>query len=123
MRGAGFLAVATIAVSAGAATGACTTLTPQPTTFFQTTVDPVLQTPCVRPNTGVGGHGSGAKGTALGNLDLSTYDNVVKRRDLLLDYGPYQQPSLLVKNVAPYQVAVQLWDGTKVTVTTDVKHT
>ena len=33
------------------------------------------------------------------------YAGVNRRRDLLLDYGPYQQPSLLVKNVPPYQVA------------------
>ena len=40
-------------------------------------------------------------GNAFGNLDLSSYAGVNRRRDLLLDYGPYQQPSLLVKNVPP----------------------
>src|SRR5579872_101404 len=113
MRGAGFLAVATLAVAAVVSSGACTTLQPQPTTFFETTVDPVLQSDCVRTNTGVGCHVTDAKGNALGNLDLSTYDNTIKRKDLLLDYGPYQQPSLLVKNVPPYAVNVQLWEGTK----------
>jgi hypothetical protein len=103
--------------------GACTTIEPQPTTFFDQTVAPVLQTSCVRTNTGVGCHVSDAKGNAFGNLDLSSYDGVNRRRDLLLDYGPYLQPSLLVKNVPPYQLTIQLWDGTKTLVTTDIKHT
>src|SRR5579863_5698026 len=113
--------VAFAAVVAGAS-GACTTIEPQETTFFAQTVAPVLQTSCVRTNTGVGCHVSDAKGNAFGNLDLSNYAGVNRRRDLLLDYGPYQQPSLLVKNVPPYQVAVQFWDGTTVDVTTDIKH-
>ena len=37
-----------------------------------------------------------------------------KRRDLLLDYGPYGQPALLVKNVAAVPVEVQTFDGQKV---------
>ena len=123
MRGAGFFAAGALAVVGAAASGACTTLQPQPTTFFQQTIDPILQSSCVRTNTGVGCHVSDAKGNALGNLDLSTYGEVIKRRDLLLDYGPYQQPSLLVKNVQPYTVVVQLWNGTKVNVATDIKHT
>jgi len=123
MRGAGFFAAGALAVAGAAASGACTTLQPQQTTFFQQTIDPILQSSCVRTNTGVGCHVSDAKGNALGNLDLSTYDQVIKRRDLLLEYGPYQQPALLVKNVQPYSVGLQLWDGTKVSVTTDIKHT
>src|ERR1017187_9844022 len=122
MRGAGFFAAVALAVAGAAASGACTTLQPQQTTFFQQTIDPILQSSCVRTNTGVGCHVSDAKGNALGNLDLSTYDQVIKRRDLLLEYGPYQQPALLVKNVQPYTVGLQLWDGTKVSVTTDIKH-
>jgi hypothetical protein len=121
MRG-GFLAAVTVSVAVALGGGACTTPQPQHTTFFDTTIDPILQGSCVRTNTGVGCHVSDAKGNAFGNLDLSTYDGVNKRRDLLLDYGPYLQPSLLVKNVPPYSLSVQLWDGTKVPVTTDIKH-
>ncbi len=113
----------TLGIAAVAPWGAgCTTLQPQPTTYFAQTIDPVLQTSCVRTNTGVGCHVADAKGNAFGNLALDTYDNVSKRRDLLLDYGPYLQPGILVKNVPPYQVTVALWDGTKATVTTDIKH-
>ena len=113
--------VAAVVGGAGAvAAGACTTKEPQNVTFFDQTIDPILQTTCVRTNTGVGCHVANSQGNALGNLDLENYTDVVKRKDLLLDYGPYQQPSLLVKNVPPYQVAVQFWDGTTVDVTTDI---
>ncbi|MGH7270038.1 MAG: hypothetical protein ACREJ3_06365, partial [Polyangiaceae bacterium] len=105
------------------AAGACTTLEPQPSTYFDSTIAPILQASCVHTNTGAGCHVADAKGSALGNLDLSTFAGVAQRRDLLLDYGPYLRPSLLVKNVAPFQVAINLWDGTHIAVTTDIKHT
>ncbi len=117
------VALAAFAACASGASGACTTKEPQSATFFDEQIDPIVQTSCVRTNTGVGCHVADTKGNAFGNLDLSTYDTLIRRRDLLLDYGPYLQPSMLVKNVPPYQVTVELWDGTKVTVTTDVKHT
>lgn len=125
MRGASFLAALTIVLQVAAlvAVGGCSTPEPQPTTYFAQTIDPILQSSCVRTNTGVGCHVADAKGNAFGNLDTSTYDGIDRRRDLLLDYGPYQQPSLLVKNVAPYPLGLTLWDGTKIDITTDIKHT
>jgi hypothetical protein len=105
-----------------AASGACTTKEPQTSTFFDRTVAPVLQSTCVRTNTGAGCHVADSHGNAFGNLDLTGYPGLSQRSDLLLDYGPYLQPSLLVKNVAPFQVSVQLWDGTSVAITTDIKH-
>lgn len=77
----------------------------------------------MRTNTGAGCHLADTRGNAFGNLDLRSYAGVELRRDLLLDYGPYLQPSLLVKNVGPYQVGLQLWDGSQILVTTDIKHT
>ena len=102
--------------------GACTTVEPTPATFFGQTIAPVLQNSCVHTNTGAGCHESDPRGNAFGNLDVSSYSGINARRDLLLDYGPYQQPSLLVKNVPPFQLTVNLWDGTQVPVTTDIKH-
>jgi hypothetical protein len=125
VRSAGLLAGATLAVivvSLATGAGACTTKEPQASTFFDRTIAPIVQSSCVRTNTGAGCHVADEKGNAFGNLDLTGYAGVARRRDLLLDYGPYQQPSLLVKNVAPYPVTVQLWDGTKISVTTDIKH-
>jgi hypothetical protein len=116
------LTVAAVVVGAGAS-GACTTKQPQSVTYFDQTIDPILQSSCVRAVTGVGCHVADDKGNAFGNLDLTSYAGVNRRRDLLLDYGPYLQPSILVKNVPPFQLALEFWDGTTTNITTDIKHT
>src|SRR5205085_922230 len=85
-------------------------------------ISPILTTSCVRTNTGAGCHVVDPKGNALGNLDLSSFDGLNRRRDLLVDYGPYGQPALLLKNIDPFQVEVQGYDGVKAVVTTDIKH-
>ncbi len=100
----------------------CTTKQPQTTTFFDETIAPIVNTGCVRTNTGAGCHVADAKGNAFGNLDLSSYAGVSARSDLLVDYGPYGRPSLLTKVVAPFQITAQLYDGTQTVITTDIKH-
>jgi len=97
MRPASLVAFLTLAVVAACASGACTTLEPQVSTYFDATISPILETSCVHANTGAGCHVADAKANAFGNLDLSSFEGIDHRRDLLLDYGPYQQPSLLVK--------------------------
>jgi hypothetical protein len=101
---------------------ACITKDPPSTTFFESNIAPVLSTTCVRSATGSGCHVSDSHGNAFGNLDVSSYTDIDKRRDLLATYGPYGQPSLLVKNVLPFTVTIQAYDGTVVHVTTDIKH-
>ncbi|MGD0673974.1 MAG: hypothetical protein ABSC94_01060 [Polyangiaceae bacterium] len=101
---------------------ACNTIEPTSSTYFDRIIVPTIQTSCVRTNTGAGCHVADGKGNAFGNLDLTSYEGVNRRRDLLLDYGPYLQPSLLVKNIPPFQVTVELWDGTTTAITTDIKH-
>ena len=105
------------------ATGACTTKEPTSSTYFERTISPILVSSCVRTNTGAGCHVADARGNAFGNLDLATFEGLAHRRDLLLDYGPYGQPSFLVKNVAPFAVEVQSFDGQKTQITIDVRHT
>ena len=100
----------------------CDTKQPAQSSYFERSISPILQTSCVRTNTGAGCHVADSKGNALGNLDVGNFDGFNKRRDLLLDYGPYGQPAFLIKNVQPFQVQVQSYDGQKVTVTTDIKH-
>ena len=90
--------------------------------YFDRTISPILTTSCVNTNTNARCHVADPKGNALGNLDLSTFDGVNHRRDLLADYGPYGQPALLIKNVPPFQVQVQTFDGQKINITTDIKH-
>jgi hypothetical protein len=122
MRAEALLPFALLVCVGAAVSGACTTLEPTPATFFGQSIAPVLQNSCVHTNTGAGCHESDDKGNAFGNLDVSSYAGINARRDLLLDYGPYLQPSLLVKNVPPFQLTVNLWDGTQVPITTDIKH-
>ncbi|MDP9035975.1 MAG: hypothetical protein M3O50_14340 [Myxococcota bacterium] len=123
MRAAGLASWLLLAVLCVSVLGDCETKQPHPSTYFERAIAPVLQSSCVRTNTGAGCHVADVKGNAFGNLDLEDYGGVARRRDLLLDYGPYLQPSLLLKNVPSYGVSIQLWDGTKVDVTTDIKHT
>jgi hypothetical protein len=47
-----------------------------------------------------------ATGTALGNLDLSSFEAVQRRRDVLRTYGPYPQPLLLLKAIPEDQVLI-----------------
>src|SRR5580698_8677546 len=122
MRAASFLAPLTLALVAAVAAGACTVKEPQPSTYFDVTIEPILQGSCVHANTGAGCHVADSKGNAFGNLDLSGFTGIDHRRDLLLDYGPYQQPALLVKNVPPFQLNLELCDGTKIVVSTDIKY-
>src|SRR5580692_6883585 len=125
MRAASLLAcVATaVALAVGLVLSGCTVKQPTPSTYFDRNIEPILQNSCVRTNTGAGCHVADPKGNAFGNLDMTTFAGVDKRRDLLLDYGPYLQPSLLVKNVGPLQLTYSTWDGTQEEITTDIKHT
>jgi hypothetical protein len=113
---------AVLATGVALAPVACSSKAPEQSTYFERTISPILTTSCVRTNTGAGCHVEDAKGNALGNLDVASFAGVNKRRDLLLDYGPYGQPAFLLKNVDPFQVAVQTYDGKRVVVTTDIKH-
>lgn len=112
-----------VIVAGAAALGAgCETKEPVKSTYFDRSISPILTTSCVRGPTGAGCHSVDPKGNALGNLDVSTYEGLKKRPDLLVDYGPYGQPAFLLKNVEPAQIEVQGYDGIKTVITTDIKH-
>lgn len=116
-----FVPLALSAAVAALAAG-CETKEPGKSTYFERSISPILTTSCVRTNTGAGCHVADARGNALGNLDVASYEAVTKRKDLLVDYGPYGQPAFLLKNIEPFQVEVQGYDGKKTLVTTDIKH-
>jgi hypothetical protein len=103
--------------------GACTVREPTEDTYFDRTIAPTLSTSCSRGPTGAGCHVADGRGNAFGNLDVSTYEQLTKRRDLLATYGPYSQAALLLKVVPPIQLELRAFDGTTQTVTTDVRHT
>lgn len=100
----------------------CTVQQPQTTSYFDTTISPILTAGCVRANTGTACHVADKKGNAFGNLDLSSYSGVNLRRELLQTYGPYPSPAILLKNTPPFTVTMQAFDGTHISVTTDIKH-
>lgn len=114
--------VAAVAI-AFAPTTACTSKDVQQTSYFDRTISPILITSCTRTNTGVGCHVSDPKGNAFGNLDTSAFSFVNKRRDLLQVYGPYGSSAMLIKNVPPYSIEIQTFDGAKTSIKTDIRHT
>lgn len=84
------------------AAAACGGDPPPGRTYYQRNIEPILVQSCA-------GNTSGCHATnpddpsqvAAGNFDVTSFDNVQKRRDLLRPFGPYQVPLLLVKSVAP----------------------
>lgn len=91
--------------------------------FYQERINPILDSSCARQN--VGCHVQ-SDGVALGNLDLSSYDSLMRRRDALGQYGPYQVGLLLLKAGGPVDVQVETFDPTPegrfVAITTDIRH-
>jgi WD40-like Beta Propeller Repeat len=83
------------------------------TNFYQRRIGPILERSCAEGPAKSGCHvRADDKGNALGNLSLSSYDDLVKRRDLLLNYGPYGMPGLLVKVAPDFKLALTNWKST-----------
>lgn len=92
---------------------------PESKPYFDRTILPVLQGSCSQQTAGC--HRSDAKGNALGNLDVTSFEMLDRRRDLLVTYGPYGSPGLLAKVSGPSSVPVSTLDG-QVSITTDIRH-
>lgn len=73
--------------------------------YFDERISPTLRESCVRQNTGC--HLSTPEGTAAGNLDLSSYDSLMRRTDAFTTYGPYPVPLALLKTGDPLTVRVE----------------
>lgn len=97
---------------------------PEQTNFYQRRIGPILEQSCVDGPAKAGCHvRADDKGNALGNLSLQSYDDVVKRRDLLVDYGPYGMPGMLVKAVPPFKLALTSWKSSApLIVNTNIAH-
>lgn len=99
-----------------------------PGSYYDDNIQPTFATSCVRQNTGC--HLATPEGTATGNLDISSFDAVMRRRDVLEPYGPYPLPLLLLKPGQPVTIHVETFgesDGLplemrNVDVTTDIRH-
>jgi len=73
--------------------------------FYDQQIQPIFTSFCVG-NTSPCHKIDPATKTALGNLDLSSFEGVQKRRDVLRTYGPYPQPLLLLKALPESDVLI-----------------
>ncbi len=119
---------AALGFASALASGACEEATPPAFTYYDERVAPVLGVGCVQQTTGC--HLASPEQTAVGNLDLSSYDALMRRPDLLPAMGPYPVGALLLKAGDPVEVSVQTFDAPDparpndrlVAITTDIRH-
>ena len=101
---------------------------PPATTYYDEQISPIFQSSCVGQTTGC--HVTDDRGTAAGNLDLSSYDALARRFDVLRPYGPYSRGLLFLKAGEPTDVTVDTLDPPdparpdvrSVVIRTDVRH-
>src|SRR6476661_11076072 len=66
-------------------------------TYYQVNIEPILVAKCAGNTSGC--HAANTDDPhqfAAGNLDVTTFDNVQKRRDVLTTFGAYPYPLLLI---------------------------
>ncbi|MCE9573761.1 MAG: hypothetical protein K8W52_11455 [Deltaproteobacteria bacterium] len=88
-------------VGVGLGVAACSGDAPPGRTFYDREISPILIQSCSK---GAGPcHAADASQFkfAAGNFDVTSFENVQKRRDLLQPFGPYSIPPLLIKAVGP----------------------
>jgi hypothetical protein len=97
---------------------------PVETNFYQRRIGPILEQSCAEGPAKAGCHvRADEKGNALGNLSLETYGDVAKRPDLLINYGPYGMPGMLVKAVPPFKLALTSWKSSEpLIIDTNIAH-
>ncbi|MEM9190251.1 MAG: hypothetical protein AAGF12_13790 [Myxococcota bacterium] len=113
--------------SAGGISGCDDPLPPQ-SSFYDERIGPIFDFGCVSITASC--HIASPDGDATGNLDLSSYDALARRADVLSPYGPYPVGVLLLKAGEPIDVAVEVLDPPDPTnpdnrfvpITTDIRH-
>ena len=91
---------AALLLAAALVSPGCASDNPPGKTYFEREIEPILVGSCAG-NTG-GCHSidkTDTFGFAAGNFDVTSFENVQRRRDLLRPFGPYSVPLLLVKAV------------------------
>lgn len=86
--------------------------------FYVTQIQPIMNAFCVG-NTSPCHKIDPATGVALGNLDLSSFDAIQKRPDVLRTYGAYPEPLLLLKAI-PEETTYIPYAGQ--TYTSEIRH-
>jgi hypothetical protein len=77
-------------------------------TYFDRQIAPILNASCVGATAPC--HRDDGNGVALGNLDLSSFDAVQKRTDVLRKNGSYPEPLLLIKAVSSNDMTIPYGD-------------
>ncbi|MBA3397268.1 MAG: PD40 domain-containing protein [Deltaproteobacteria bacterium] len=109
------LALATCAVIAAGCGDA-----PPGRTYYERNIEPILSQKCTGNTSGCHSiNDDDPFAFAAGNLDLTSFENIQKRRDVLAPFGAYPQPLLLIKAVGAKQLKMQ-YGGTFRTI--DVQH-
>src|SRR5262245_52534696 len=103
----GFLWLGGLAACAAFAGGCLTKEAPRQQ-FYDQHVQPILKTFCVGNTSPCHSLDSNdpVTATALGNLDLTSFEGIQKRRDVLRTYGSYPHPLLLLKALPEDAVAI-----------------
>jgi hypothetical protein len=117
-----------IAIVSALASSACQDREASTFSFYGERIAPILDVGCQRQTTGC--HVDDGRGFALGNLDLSSYDSLMRRHDVLHAFGPYPVGLLLLKAGNAAQIDVRTIDppdptqpnNRHVSITTDVRH-
>jgi len=96
---------------------------PERTTFYDRKIAPVVEGNCSISPTRSSCHVNDGRGNAFGNLSTESFATLDLRRDLMLNYGPYSMPALLLKVVPPFTIPLSKWDSTEpVLITTAISH-
>jgi len=80
-------------------------------TFYERNIQPILTQSCSGNTSGC--HRADPEDPfqfAAGNFDVTSFENVQKRRDLLEPVGPYQVPPMLIKAVGPGALSIAYGD-------------
>lgn len=100
--------------------------TPPGGSYFDERIAPGLSTSCVRQNNGC--HLVTPEGNAAGNLDTSSFTQLMLRDDVLDPYGPYPVGLLLLKPGEPREIQVEGLspsrgvEAPRTAVRTDIRH-
>ncbi|MGE0872015.1 MAG: hypothetical protein AB7P03_25880 [Kofleriaceae bacterium] len=93
---------------------------PEGRTFFERTIQPILTQKCAGNTSGCHSTNPGDPyGFAAGNLDVTSFENIQKRRDTLAPFGAYPQSLFLIKAVGAGQIKMNYGDQFP---TIDVQH-
>ena len=119
--------VAVLGTALGGLLGGCGEEEPR-SSYFDERIGPILEVNCARQTGGC--HLPDARGNVSGNLDLSSYDALMRRQDVLPPFGPYPLGLLLMKVSGPQDIQVETFeppdptqpDVLSVEVHTDVRH-